>query len=334
MNQEPPLIDTRLEGKLGFDRIRSIIEARCSTDYACDRAATESFSTDRNEIRRRLVLTDEMRLILMFEEGFPTSGYIDCIPFLEPIAKNASIDLLSMGKLRTALETLEKVQGFFRGVKDGVYPNLKRKAAGTQHFPEVQARMDTILDRFGEIKDTASDQLYDIRKQHREKETGLTKRINAILRKAREEGIADSDASVTMRDGRMLIPVSSAKKKLLPGYIHDESASGKTTFIEPAEIVELTGELQEVLCLSALFYLLSHALLFFLQVVITHESLLVVGEFFGILSNDIDHTQLKVLLVQQQVLMLRMHIDQALTQFLEHRQRHRGIVDKRTALTC
>ena len=246
MNQEPPLIDTRLEGKLGFDRIRSIIEARCSTDYACDRAATESFSTDRNEIRRRLVLTDEMRLILMFEEGFPTSGYIDCIPFLEPIAKNASIDLLSMGKLRTALETLEKVQGFFRGVKDGVYPNLKRKAAGTQHFPEVQARMDTILDRFGEIKDTASDQLYDIRKQLREKETGLSKRINAILRKAREEGIADSDASVTMRDGRMLIPVSSAKKKLLPGYIHDESASGKTTFIEPAEIVELTGELQEL----------------------------------------------------------------------------------------
>ena len=93
-------------------------------------------------------------------------------------------------------------------------------------------------------------------------------------------------------------------------------------------------KLQEVLCLTALFYLLSHPLLFFLQVVITHESLLIVGEFFGILSNDIDHTQLEVLLVQQQVLMLRVHIDQALTQFLEHRQRHRGVVDKRTTLTC
>ena len=237
---------SRLEGKLGFDRIRSMIESRCSTDYAASRAQTESFSTGKDEIRRRLNLTDEMRLILMFEEGFPTSGYVDCIPFLEPIAKSASIDLLSMGKLRTTLDTLDKAQTFFKGVKDGVYPNLKRKAAKTAKFPEVHERIDTILDKYGEIKDTASDQLYDIRKQLREKELGLSKRINAILRKAREDGLADADASVTVRDGRMLIPVSSAKKRLLPGYIYDESASGKTTFIEPAEIVALTGELSEL----------------------------------------------------------------------------------------
>ena len=93
-------------------------------------------------------------------------------------------------------------------------------------------------------------------------------------------------------------------------------------------------ELQEVLCLASLFYLLSHALLFFLQVVIAHESLLVVAQLFSVLRNDIDHIQLEVLLVQQQVLMLRVHINQALPQLLEHRQRHRGVVDKRTALAC
>ena len=110
----------RLEQKLGFDRVRTMIADRCSTDYAAARVEEEAFSTDPSVIRKRLALTDEMRLILMFEENFPTSGYIDCLPFLEPIGKNASIDLLSLGRLRTMLDTLRKVTFFFRGIKDGI----------------------------------------------------------------------------------------------------------------------------------------------------------------------------------------------------------------------
>ena len=87
-------MDERLEAKLGFDKVRAAIEGRCSTDYAAARVAGEEFSTDAGEIHRRHLLTDEMRLILMFEDSFPTAGYIDAIPFLEPIGKNASIDLL------------------------------------------------------------------------------------------------------------------------------------------------------------------------------------------------------------------------------------------------
>ena len=89
-------MEERLEAKLGFDKVRAAIQGRCSTDYAAGRVAEEEFSADEREIRRRQVLTDEMRLILMFEDGFPTAGYIDAIPFLEPIGKNASIDLLSL----------------------------------------------------------------------------------------------------------------------------------------------------------------------------------------------------------------------------------------------
>ena len=110
----------RLEQKLGFDRVRTMIADRCSTDYAASRVETETVSTDPDVIRKRLVLTDEMRLILMFEENFPTSGYIDCLPFLEPIGKTASIDLLSLGRLRTMLDTLRKVTSFFRSIKDGI----------------------------------------------------------------------------------------------------------------------------------------------------------------------------------------------------------------------
>ena len=81
------MIDGRLEGKLGFDRVRAMIAGRCSTDYASRRAEEEEISLSADEIRRRLVLADEMRLILMFEDGFPTSGYIDCIPFLEAVER-------------------------------------------------------------------------------------------------------------------------------------------------------------------------------------------------------------------------------------------------------
>lgn len=91
------LIDTRLEQKIGFDRIRKMIADRCSTEYASGRVASETFSTNPKDIRKRLLLTDEMRLIVMFEESFPTSGYIDCMGILKPLDMPSSyIDLLSL----------------------------------------------------------------------------------------------------------------------------------------------------------------------------------------------------------------------------------------------
>ena len=240
-------IDTRLEYKIGFDRIRQIISDKCSTTYAAERTATERFSNKASEIRKRLVLTDEMRLIMMFEDGFPSGGFIDCIDFLKPLERSSSaIDLISLRKLRTMLDTLRRVVGFFEGVKDEVYPNLKRMSAHILAFPEVQRRIDGIIDRYGDVKDTASDELYEIRKSLRDKEGAISRRINAILKKAQEEGIVDSDAGVSVRDGKMLIPVSAANKKRIAGFIYDESATGKTAYIEPAEVVELDNQIKEL----------------------------------------------------------------------------------------
>ncbi len=237
----------RLEQKIGFDRIRETIAAKCSTEYAAGRAADEKFSNSPSEIRKRLCLTDEMRLIMMFEESFPTNGYIDSIGFLRPLEKSSiSIDLLSLRKLRTILDTLRKLTAFFDDVKDGVYPNLKRMAGGIMNFSEVQRRIDGILDKYSEVRDTASDELYAIRKSLRDKEGSISKRISLILRKAKEEGLVDGDAAVTVRDGKMLVPVQTANKKKLSGFVYDESASGKTTYIEPAEVVELDNEIREL----------------------------------------------------------------------------------------
>ena len=239
-------MDARLEAKLGFDKVREAISARCSTEYATRRVEQEEFCTDPREIHHRHLLTDEMRLILMFEDNFPTSGYIDALSFLEPIGRNASIDVLSLGKLRTLLETLRKALHFFHTVKEGIYPNLQHMASGISAPAQVMSRIDAVLDRHGEIKDTASDELYKIRRSIRDKELSVSKRMNAILRQAQQEGLVEADASVSIRDGKMLIPVASAKKKAFQGFVYDESATGKTTFMEPAEIVALQNEIAEL----------------------------------------------------------------------------------------
>ena len=235
--------DQILEAKIGFDKIRRIISDRCLTDYAVERVAGEEFSNDAAVIGRRLRLTDEMRLVMMFEENFPTTGYIDT-PFLDSLEKPGScIDVLSLGKLKTATDTIRRILHFFGSVKDGVYPELKRLAGPVRTFPEIQRRIESILDKYGDIKDSASDRLMEIRGSIHSKEAAISKRAGAILRQAQEAGISDSDASVNIRDGKFLIPVSSSAKRKLPGFVYDESASGKTTFIEPAEIIELENEI-------------------------------------------------------------------------------------------
>ena len=241
------MTEERIEAILGFDRVRKIISDRCSTEYATARTAEENFSTDAREIRQRLLLTDEMRMIVMFEESFPSNGYIDCVRFLEILSNEGSnIDLASLGKLKTMLETLRRITLFFSNIKDGIYPNLKKMVSSIVLFPEVQQRIDTILDKFGNVKDTASDELYDIRRKLKDKEGAISKRIGILLKKAQAEGIVDQDASVVVRDGKMLIPVSTSNKRKIQGFVYDESSSGKTTFIEPAEIVEITNEISEL----------------------------------------------------------------------------------------
>ncbi len=240
-------IDIVLEQKIGFDRVRTAVCDHCQSNYASNIASEEQFCTNPSEIRRRLVLTDEMRLILMFEDNFPTGGYIDSLDFILPLqSPNASMDLLSVRKFRTMLDTLSKVVGFFDGVQNGIYPNLKRMSASISSFPVLSHKIDTLLDRYGNIKDSASDELFHIRRDLAAKESAVSKRAAAVLRKAQEAGLVDQDASVAVRDGRMLIPVPAASKRQISGFIYDESASGKTAFVEPAEVVELTNEIKEL----------------------------------------------------------------------------------------
>ncbi len=236
-----------LEQKIGFDIVREKISAKCATQYAVKKVAAEQISRDPSEIMFRLRLTDEMRLICLFEDSFPAGGYLDTKAFLLPLqAENTTIDLPSLRMLRTSLDTLRRILAFFRECKDDLYPTLRQISATVSYEPEIGRRIETILDRTGEVRDTASPELGEIRRALRSKEGQVSRRINAILGTAKGEGLVETDAEVVVRDGRVLIPVPAGSKKKLPGIVYDESASGKTAFIEPLEIVELGNQIREL----------------------------------------------------------------------------------------
>ncbi len=238
----------KIEQKLGFEKIREQLKLRCSTNYAKLRIDAEKVSHNPKTIVKRLTLTDEMRLVCMFESSFPQNGFIDSIDFLKPLEiEFSSISLENMNKLYTFVENLKGVLNFFRGSKEGSYTALKEMAAPIMFFPEVSRRIESIVDRFGEVRDNASPELFNIRKSLREKENSISRKIQQILRKAQEDGLADEDASISARDGRLLIPVSAVNKRKLPGFVYDESATGKTVFIEPIEVVELNNQVKELM---------------------------------------------------------------------------------------
>ena len=237
----------KIEQKLGFGKIREQLLLRCSTNYAKERVNGEKVSHNAATIQRRLVLTDEMRLICMFESSFPQTGFIDSIEFLKPLEiEYSSITLENMNKLYIFVENLKGVLQFFRNCRQGQYLALKAMAEPIMFFPEISRRIESIVDRFGEVRDNASAELFNIRKQLREKEGSISRKIQSILRKAQEDGLADEEASVSVRDGRLLIPVSAVNKRKLPGFVYDESATGRTVFIEPMEVVELNNQVREL----------------------------------------------------------------------------------------
>ncbi len=236
-----------LEKKIGFDAVRERITAKCSTQYATRKVAAEQISHDGAEIMFRLHLADEMRLICLFEDSFPSGGYIDTKEFLLPLqGEGTTISLTSLRQLRTALDTLRRILSFFQDCKDDLYPTLRQISASVSYEPAIGHRIEELLDRNGDIRDSASPALGDIRRSLKAKEGQVGRRINQILSNAKGEGLVDTDAEVVVRDGRVLIPVPAGSKKKLPGIVYDESASGKTAFIEPMEIVELGNQIREL----------------------------------------------------------------------------------------
>ena len=235
------------EEKIGFDRIREQVTALCSTPSAKAKLAEEGFSTSADEIERRLSLMNEMRSLLMLERDFPDGDYPDPAPLVAKIRVEGSYLLAAEAdQLRKALVTVGAIAEFILGRGGARYPRLWELSRRVTLFPEIVRAIDAILDDRGEVKDSASPELQQVRRAIREREGQAAKRLQQVLQRAKQAGIVDADAVLSVRDGRSVIPVAAANKRKLQGFIHDESATGRTFYVEPVEVVEINNELKEL----------------------------------------------------------------------------------------
>ena len=237
------------EHKIEFIRIRELLAASCLSTLGKEKVEEMKFSTSFDEIELNLNRVDEFVHILQEEDSFPSDNFYDVRPMLKRIRVVGSwIDTDTMFQLKRSLQTINSIVAFLKKDDDSdpVYPHLLSLTENVVVYPEVTKRIDTIIDAYGQIKDNASPALSDIRRQLASALTSISRTMNSILRKAQAEGYVDKDVSPSMRDGRLVIPVNPAHKRKIRGIVHDESASGKTVFIEPGEVVEANNRVREL----------------------------------------------------------------------------------------
>ena len=235
------------ESKIGFDKIRELLNGRCLSTLGKELVEEIRFCSNFEQLTEDLSLVSEFVSIIQEMENFPTSYYFDLREALAKIRiEGRFLEVEELFNLKRSLETISGIVRFLKQTKDEQLPCLKRLLSGVQVYPYVIERIDNILNKYGKIKDNASPELARIRKELLSKQSGVSKRLQVILKKAQDDGLVEEDASVAIRDGRAVIPVSSAFKRKLSGIVHDESATGKTSYIEPAEVVELNNQIREL----------------------------------------------------------------------------------------
>ena len=235
------------EQKIGFDRLREQVAALCSMQAGRKIIEAERFSVSREDIELRQDIADEMRVMLMLDPNAPRDEYPDMEGIIEKISiEGAFLDCEQVAILRRALTAVGAMVGFITSRNETQYPRLRKRSESVCVFPDVIRRINQLIDDEGNIKDGASQELLYIRRSIREHESQVSKRLQQVLSNAKRAGIVDAEAMISIRDGRAVIPVSASNKRKLNGFIHDESATGKTFYVEPVEVVELNNQLKEL----------------------------------------------------------------------------------------
>lgn len=242
------------ESKLGFDEVRALLRGRCLSTLGKDMVDAMAFSDDPATINEWLAQVREFRRLQEEADDFPLSYFFDVRQAVARLRlEGTHLDEAELFDLRRSLDTICAIVAYLNrgeatddGEVNHPYPALHRLTDGVLTFPQLVQRIDQILDRFGRIKDTASPALADIRRELARTEGSISKTLYGILRSAQSEGLVDKDVAPAMRDGRLVIPVSPGLKRRIRGIVHDESASGKTVFVEPAEVVEANNRIREL----------------------------------------------------------------------------------------
>ena len=235
-----------IEHKIGFDEIRTLLKGHCISRLGTERVDEIAFETDVEKIQYRLNIVSEIQLVLDNELQLPGEDFFDMRLTLRRIrVEGTYIEENEMWELKRSLDTLHSWLGVIHD-NETSYPTLNTLSAGVFSFSAVTRQVESILDKYGHVKDTASPELLRIRRELHRTEGSVSRTLNSILESAKTEGLIESSVMPTIRDGRLVIPVAPALKRRIRGIVHGESATGKTIFIEPAAVVEANNNLREL----------------------------------------------------------------------------------------
>jgi len=240
------------ESKIGFDHLRECVSEKCQSAMGKEEVSQMTFSSDFSFIEKALGCVDEMMHIISENRPLPLGNIYDVLPYLNEIKADGSyMSAQRLYKVMMMLSMMSELVNFFKSVRDlelnsTPYPFLDEEFSSITVFPVLVSEIDRCVNKFGEIKDTASPELYEVRGRIKEASGSMQRAMRRVLDRAVENGIVEKDAAPSIRDGRMVIPVTSGNKRRIPGIVHDESATGKTVFIEPSEVVEAGNRLREL----------------------------------------------------------------------------------------
>ena len=236
-----------IEDKLGFTKIRELVAAECTNALAVQMTRDMSFSNSYDRVVRELQQTEEFRQILVLENSFPSQDFIDLSEELSRLRiANTVIELEALFDLKCSLHTIQECLRFLLRDDPVRYPMLHELAMRVDLDPSISKYLNKIVDDKGEIYDNASDTLLDIRRQMAKKRNDVDVQISRQLARAKHEGWAPENAEVTIRNGRLVIPMLDTHRRKIKGLIHDESATRQTAYLEPSEVVELNNDLREL----------------------------------------------------------------------------------------
>ena len=238
------------EEKIGFREIRTLLRQHCLSTLGKERVETMSISYDADTINEWFMQTAEFRRLQDTEELFPLQFFFDLRESISRIRLDGThLEESELFDLRRSLETVSGITAIFDKCTDEniyIYPTLHLLTSDAFTFPELIRRIDQILDKYGKIKDSASPALANVRQQLSRTQGSISRTLFSILRSAQAEGLVDKDVAPTMRDGRLVIPIAPGVKRKVRGIVHDESATGKTVYVEPTEVVEANNRIREL----------------------------------------------------------------------------------------
>ena len=242
------------EDKIGFNEIRLLLKERCLSMLGKEEVDEMSFTTDCNYINSRLEELREFRRIGEEADDFPLDNFFDLRQSITRIRlEGTHLEIDELFDLKRSMETIINIIAFLsRGeeiIHDEVkpaYPALYALADGIATFPELVQRIAQIIDKLGNMRDNASPELLQIRNELSRTEHVISRTLHAILRSAQSDGVVEHDVAPTLRDGRLVIPVAQGLKRKISGIVHDESASGRTVYVEPTEVVEANNRIREL----------------------------------------------------------------------------------------